>query len=183
MSTDPVVPESSAEDWLDAIAVARQLADAGQPRRAVSELEQISVQIPNDVVVLVALTEAFGHLGRFEEADAALERAVELDPRGASVAATRGILMFRRGLYEEAEAQLREVCAANPEHAAAHYYRGEALNRIGRVDEAIEVLQVATRLAPSDARAYHTLGRLYDRKGQPDTAAGMYRIARGLDGS
>ena len=191
MSSESVNDEANDEpndapstlDWLEAISVARQFADGGQPRRAIGELQQIADQVDDNVAVLVELTDVFGHLGRFDEAEAALHRAVEIDARSPAVAAARGILLFRRGLYEQAEVQLREVCRTEPEHGLAHYYRGEALNRIGRVDEAIEVLQNATRVDPADARAYHSLGRLYDRKGQPEAAAGMYRVARSLEGS
>ena len=120
-------------------------------------------------------------VGRFEDADAELKRALRLEPESVEVRAKEGLLAFRKGLYTDAEADFRGVCKHDPDHGPAHFYRGEALNRLGRVDEALQVMERVIELQPHNWRAYHTLGMLYDKKHERERAAEMYRWARELN--
>ncbi len=130
---------------------------------------------------LAYLATSYGALGRFNEADAVIDRAVRLDPMNVQVRVGEAILAFRKGLYAAAEVQLKGICKRNPSHGPAHFYRGEALNRLGRVDEALDSMERAIELQPRNWRAYHTLGMLWDRKNDRERAAEMYRQARELN--
>ena len=136
---------------------------------------------PDNIEALAHLAAAYGALGRFGEADVAIDRAIRLDPMNLQVRVGEAILAFRKGLYATAEIQLKRICERNPAHGPAHFYRGEALNRLGRVDEALQTMERTIQLQPRNWRAYHTLGMLFDRKEDRERASEMYRQARELN--
>jgi Flp pilus assembly protein TadD len=158
-----------------------QYDEVGSHELAIEEFLAAKELEPDNVEVLAHLAAACGALGRFTEADQAIDRAVSLDPVSVQARVGVAILAFRKGLYSAAEEQLKGICEGNPSHGPAHFYRGEALNRLGRVDEALETMERTIQLQPRNWRAYHTLGMLYDRKDDRERASEMYRRARELN--
>ena len=134
----------------------------------------------DEVGSLVLLGAELGAIGRYEDAERELRRALRIAPEDPAVRAALGILYFRRGLYAQAEGDLAWVCARVPDHGPAHLYRGEVLNRLERFDEAFTTLERAAVLQPDHPRPYYLLGILLDRKGLIEQAAAMYRKARDL---
>ena len=155
--------------------------ELGRHEAAIDEFLAATQLDANNVDALAHLAAACGALGRFGEADRAIDRAIRLDPVNEQVRVGEAILAFRKGLYSAAETQLKGICERNPAHGPAHFYRGEALNRLGRVDEAFEIMERTIQLQPRNWRAYHTLGMLLDRKGDLERASEMYRRARELN--
>jgi Flp pilus assembly protein TadD len=149
----------------------------GQHALAIDEFLAAAELEPDNVEVLACLAAALGALGRFVEADRAMDRALFLDPLSVQARVGEAILLFRQGLYSAAEEQLKGLCERNPSHGPAHFYRGEALNRLGRVDEALVAMEQTIQLQPRNWRAYHTLGMLFDRKADRERASEMYRLA------
>jgi tetratricopeptide (TPR) repeat protein len=76
-------------------------------------------------------------LGRLEEALAAWDRAIEIDPRSAGARYNRGILLWLKGDPEGAIASYREAIRLDPDFAEAHFQLGHALMRRGRFQEAV----------------------------------------------
>ena len=155
--------------------------EIGRHEMAIDEFLAATALDPDNIEALAHLAAAYGALGRFREADVAINRALGLDPVNIDARVGAAILTFRRGLYPEAEVQLKGICERNPAHGPAHFYRGEALNRLGRVDEALETMERTIQLQPRNWRAYHTLGMLFDRKKDREQASEMYRQARELN--
>ncbi len=159
----------------------KQHDEHGRHEAAIEEFLAAQEVDPENAENLAHLATAYGALGRFVEADVAIEQALRLDPANVQVRVGEAILAFRKGLYGAAEVQLKGICKRNPSHGPAHFYRGEALNRLGRVDEALQTMERAIELQPRNWRAYHTLGMLFDRKEDPERASEMYRYARELN--
>ncbi len=145
---------------------------------ALEQYEAAREIAPDNVDVLLGMAAALTELKRYDQAEAALRRAVRLEPARAAVHASIGTLSYKRGLYGQAEQELKRALDLDPAHAVAYFYRGESLNQLGRVDEALEMLERAVQLHPRNARAFFTMGILYDRKHLPQQAAAMYRKAR-----
>jgi Flp pilus assembly protein TadD len=158
-----------------------QYDEMGHHELAIDEFLGAEELEPDNVELLSHLAAAFGALGRFVEADRAIDKAIFLDPMSVQARVGEAILTFRKGLYSAAEEQLKELCERNPSHGPAHFYRGEALNRLSRVEEAITTMERTIQLQPRNWRAYHTLGMLFDRKNDRERASEMYRQARELN--
>lgn len=157
-----------------------ELEERGAYDLSLERLVILQADHPESAVVLTRLGSVLGSLGRFGEAEAALERANQMSPDDVDVRAGIGIIEFKRGLYGQAEATLQWVCDRRPDHGPAHLYRGEALNLLGRIDEALASSGRASELDPHNPRIFQTLGVIYDKRREPDEAALMYKRAREL---
>jgi Flp pilus assembly protein TadD len=159
----------------------KQHDESGRHELAIEEFLAARELDGENVEALALLATSYGALGRFKDADLAIEEALRLDPGNVQAQVGEAILAFRKGLYAEAEVRLKLICVANPSHGPAHFYRGEALNRLGRVQEAVETMERTIQLQPRNWRAYHTLGMLCDRMDDRERASEMYRHARELN--
>ncbi len=155
--------------------------ESGHPDLAIEEFSAALKLDPDSAPVMANLAAAYASVGRFGEAEVAIQRALSLEPESVEARASQGILAFRRGLYAEAEFRLKAVCECDSAHGPAHFYRGEALNRLGRVDEALRVAERTIELQPRNWRAYLTLGMLLDRTDDEERALEMYRRASELN--
>jgi tetratricopeptide (TPR) repeat protein len=99
-----------------------------------------------------------GNLGRHEEALAAFDQAVALDPSYARAHYNRGHALHNLGRHEEALAAADRAIALDPNLAAAHNNRGIALGNLGRHEEALTAYGRAIALDPDDARAHNNRG-------------------------
>lgn len=178
INAQPLGPPLSA--LAESLLQIGELEECGAYDLALERLVALQDEQPDSVVVLARIGSVLGSLGRFGDAEAALERAHRISPDDVDIRAGMGILQFRRGLYDEAEEALRWVCDLQADHGPAYLYRGEALNRLGRLDEALAALERASELDADNPKVYQTLGMIYDKRSDPDEAALMYKRAREL---
>jgi len=87
-----------------------------------------------DIVLLYALF--CSRAGRAEEAHAAIERALALDPINARVHRAAGSIDYAARRYEEALLPLRRALELNPKISNAHALTGYSLMQLGRLKEA-----------------------------------------------
>jgi tetratricopeptide (TPR) repeat protein len=71
------------------------------------------------------------HMGRYDEANARLEHALQLDPQLAGAHASLGMLRTRQRRFDEAKEELRAAVSAGAPNYLAHYYYAYALSREG----------------------------------------------------
>ena len=107
--------------------------------------------------------------GRFDEAIAEIERALELDPLSVSIMTDIGDISFWAGNTDQAIAHVREVLELEPKYAVAHNVLGLSLLKQQRTDEAIAELEEAARLETLP-RMLSTLGYAYAVASRPDDA-------------
>jgi tetratricopeptide (TPR) repeat protein len=160
------------------IALGVLYARRGEHALALEQLEAARELAPDSVDALIGIAGSLTELKRYEHAEAALKRALRLEPTRADVHGSMGTLNYKRGLYGQAEQELKRALDLDPTYGVAYFYRGECLNQLGRVDEALEMLERSVQLHPRNPRAFFTMGILYDRKHLPQQAAAMYRKAR-----
>ena len=99
---------------------------------------------------LINLSAALDGLDRPEEAAAALDRALEIEPENLAALYNRGALHLARGEHARAVARLRPVVAASPrdgEEAAAALTR--ALRALGQTEDALAVAEEAAQASDS----------------------------------
>jgi len=86
-------------------------------------------------------------MGRFEEAEAAYNRAAELDPKSVTIEKSfADILLFRRE-YSLAIERLRSVIEHDPRLFSAHYDLGRAYLYSGKYCEAVSAFETAMELS------------------------------------
>jgi Flp pilus assembly protein TadD len=86
--------------------------------------------------------------GREDEGEAALRRALAVDPQNASVRHALGLLLVRTRRPAEALAELRRASELAPDAPDFAYAWAIGLHSAGRTDEALAVLRQASRRSP-----------------------------------
>jgi len=108
--------------------------------------------------------------GRRQEALAAYQQAVQLDP--SDPFAWNNLALVHRDLEQPDEAlrACRQALELDPQAARPWTTLGRIYRELGRLEEARQAAQKGTRLAPKDARAWLTLGKVYRDLGRPAQA-------------
>jgi Tfp pilus assembly protein PilF len=119
--------------------------------------------------------------GDAEQARAAYERALALDPGHADAHVNLGCLEHEAGRLARAEHHYRAALALRPDDATAAFDLGVVLEDLGRLDEARAAYERSLAADPGSADAHYNLARLHDRLG--DTSAAIrhlqaYRVLR-----
>ncbi len=108
--------------------------------------------------------------GRHDEALAALDRAIELEPDNEVTLHNRGVALNELGRYDEALAALDRALELRPDDPVTLNNRGWALDGLDRYDEALAALDRALELAPDDPVMLSNRGRALDGLGRYDEA-------------
>lgn len=120
---DRALAAMRAEDWLG----------------AETELEQLTHDYPGYPGPDVNLAIVYLHGKRDDDARAALDRALAIEPENPQANNELGILLRRQGKFHEAEQAYRRALAADPSYALAHYNLGVLLDvYLRKPDEALE---------------------------------------------
>jgi TolB-like protein/Flp pilus assembly protein TadD len=114
--------------------------------------------------------DALALLGRFDEAEAEVQLARELDP--LSLILSEGIAYVRmlRGDYEGAAGELRQIAALDPAFYKAYSGLGRVFSLMGHYDEAIAMLEKAHSMAGDLPSIVGALGQVLALSGRRDQA-------------
>ena len=142
----------------------------GQHDRALSKLDLATQSLSACAYVWAIKCWAAAEAGIYEEAEAAGQRALELDPRSPTVHTVLGFLdrtlagslgakgpTYQRRIYR-AIGYYRRALQLNPRHVAAHNRLGNLLAGQGKLEEAVEHYRQALRIQPDYAQAHYNLG-------------------------
>lgn len=92
-------------------------------------------------------------LGDTEAAEAALQRAIELDPELSQAHSNLGNLFYARGDYEGALQKYQQAIVLNPNNPAYHQNLHAAYKKLGKVKEAVAALKQSHKLERESAKA------------------------------
>ena len=113
-------------------------------------------------------------LGRFEDAVAAFDTALRIDPGNRDALYNRGNALFNLRCFADALAGYDEVLRLHSGDAKAHNNRGNALRELGRLQEALDSYDRALQSVPDDADHHgavlQTSGRLEEAFNGDDRA-------------
>jgi tetratricopeptide (TPR) repeat protein len=98
---------------------------------------------PDDADALIALSDFFCHMARFEEALEAAERAGAINPFSPWIQSLIAQALFLGGWRKEALEQSRQTVQRSPEFGFAHFFLSRALFSTGQEEEAIAELREA----------------------------------------
>ena len=179
---DPFVQETDRFDVRRAtrLAVVREMIDGGHPTEALDELTDLAARSPHpDVYGTLGLV--LMNLRRLDEAEAALGKAVELDPRSPQAQALYATVLIGQGdaqaqqpggqdlarkRFERALAAADRGLATDANYPVGHLARGRALRALGRTDEALGALRRAVECGPEYPDTHLRLGESLAEAGQ-----------------
>ncbi|HEV2691517.1 MAG TPA: tetratricopeptide repeat protein [Verrucomicrobiae bacterium] len=123
------------------------------------------------------LGETLGKQGRYDEATAHLEKALQISPHFPAAENILGAILGKQGRYDEAILHLQTAIKLRPGEADPHGNLADALFITGRGDEASKEYQTALKLKPEDPDTHIKLARLLSSTGQFSDAIVHFREA------
>ena len=131
-----------------------QLPAAERDLRAILKLQPDHVEALNSLGYILA-----DRTRRFSEAQALIEKALQLRPDDAAILDSMGWLHYRTGNYAEALQYLRNAYATAP-NAEISAHLGETLWHLGDAEEARRIWREGIQHTPEDPVLMETLKRL-----------------------
>ncbi|MBI4816429.1 MAG: tetratricopeptide repeat protein [Deltaproteobacteria bacterium] len=110
--------------------------------------------------IFISLFSLYYAWNRVDDAERALERALQHSPHLPPVRANLAVLKLERGAYEAAIADADWVLEIDPSNHTALRSRGRAAQKLGRTEQAREDLKRAVTLTPTDRQARQWLSEL-----------------------
>ncbi|MBD3275809.1 MAG: tetratricopeptide repeat protein, partial [Candidatus Marinimicrobia bacterium] len=153
---------------------ANQTFQAGEYKNAlnlVDSLQSVSADNP-DIYFLKGLI--FNNLNRLDDARAAYEKALQIDPEYEGVRFNLGNIAMSRGNYEQAIKLYRQEHARHPAPNTL-VNMGLAFASLHKPDSSMAAYQRAIALDSSFADAFVLLGQEYKNAGDPERAIELTR--------
>jgi tetratricopeptide (TPR) repeat protein len=154
----------------------------GDPEEVVRVLVELAATA-DSVWQCVAVAGELGTHGRYAEALAAWERAIELDPKNAMAWINKGYTLNELGRPAEALAACDWAIELDLMVPVAWNNKGASLNKLGRYAEALAACQRVIEVDPKYVHAWSNRGRAKLGLGQIGEAADDFRHAIELDGN
>lgn len=146
-------------------------------RNPVSLWQDAVAKSPHKVRPHNNLGNALKHQGKYEEAIAHFNRALELNPGYAKAHNNLGTALAAQGKTDEAIKHFGIALYINPGYAAAHSNVGVALAGRNELEKAIVHFREALRLRPDYAKVHSNLGAALVRQGKLQEALEHFQIA------
>lgn len=113
--------------------------------------------------------------GRYGEAAAHFEKALQLNRRHAESLKYLGLALFHQGKYDSATEHFRQVLDAQPDNEEVLLYCGSAYLAISRYDYAEQCYRKTVAVNPKNVKGYLGLGQVLYRKGLYSEAIGIFK--------
>jgi tetratricopeptide (TPR) repeat protein len=185
----PACATTSAEDEIRKLearssyeAGVKSIAD-GKVSLGLSSLRQAVEIEPQNPLYHNAVGAVLLNVGRFPDAQAEFQKAVELDPTYSDAFHNLGSAFAEQGKWEEAIGAYRKALAqtiyASPENTYNNL--GYAYWALDRRQEAEEAFRAALQLEPKLVPSHFWLGVLLQKEGRKDEAKRHFEAARDLE--
>jgi len=146
------------------------------PRLDDSLLDEVRAMY-RDYTDFMLTGEQFGGKGRLEEAAAAYEGALEINPQLPEAHARLIYIFGRLGQVAKAEEHFRTAINLAPNTAEAYFNYGSLVLNQGNPQKAEELFQKAVEINPRYAEAQNSLGYLFEGQGKQSEALAEFRRA------
>ncbi len=132
--------------------------------------------VNDDQQTLVQVGKCYSDLGRLDEAESSLRKALALGDDAVGFY-NLGVLLEQRDRIDEADASYRRAIALGPGLASARNNLGALLAARGRLDEATDLLLESIRLDPTVPDGYTNLSAVLLQRSRAAEAARYARLA------
>ena len=151
------------------------LLEAGAPAAAIAAEEEADGKYAPDPFHLNTMARAYAMKRRFNDALAAIDGALDLDPTDPSHhLCLRADILLDLERYDEAISDADAVLAMEPDHWHSHYQVAHACFSLGRQNDARDRIAELVRLAPDDPSALRMASRCL---ASHDKFAGALKLA------
>ncbi len=161
----------------DTLAQAEQYHVTGQHAAAEQLCRQIVAADPQQAEAMHLLGILACQAGRYPEAAAHLQAALNILPDEARFHHSLGLVQYQQGRPHEAIVCYQRALALQPDLAQGHNNLGNAYKSQGQGEEALACYDRALRLAPDFAEAHNNRGNLLRQMGRLEEAEQSYRSA------
>jgi len=129
----------------------------------------------------VGLGDSLAGAGRYLEALASYERALEMDPAIAGAWDGKGDALTMTGSYEKAARSYDMALSIDPLSSETWYHKGNALAMLLRFEEALGCYDEAVRIDPAFAEAWNRKGVVQNRLGRYQEALESFERALAIE--
>jgi len=150
------------------------LQSSGNFEAAISDLNKVLLQEPDNVEALVARAQAHLRRGRRDEARADLNRAAAVKPDDPQVRLQRGLLAFEERRWEDCIADLTAALKDNNRNIEALMRRGYAYVFLNRSADAVRDFDRILEIAPNHMEALSGKASACERVGDWSEAEKIY---------
>lgn len=158
-----------------------QLADQGQPDKALADVRSMLNGSPSDREIYIALSQMYSRLKRWPEAEQAIAKATQLSskPDDKEYALfLHGSIFERQKKYEQAEQLFRQVLAIDSQNAMTLNYLGYMMaDHNIHLEEALSYIKKAVQLDPANGAYLDSLGWAYYKLGNYEMAEAQLQKA------
>jgi tetratricopeptide (TPR) repeat protein len=165
----------------ESLSRASRLLNDGDASSALVLLDQLARDFPDDPLVHNNRGNALQFVGRLNDSIAALERAVQIDPRLERSWASLARLYLRSDRLPEARDAASKAVEINAANADAWSDLSVIKRKQGDLSGALQAARNALELAPNTAAHHTSLGNVYLAAGQLEAAVGPLQRAADLE--
>jgi tetratricopeptide (TPR) repeat protein len=133
---------------------------------------------PTDVAAIRMMAELAARIGRLQDAEHLLRRALELAPGFAPARSNLATVLYKQNRPAEAIAALAPLEGVDLE--ANQNLKAAALGRIGAYEEAIALYEAVLARFPAQAKVWMSYGHLLKTVGRQSDSIAAYRRALGV---
>lgn len=137
--------------------------------------EEIVNRRPSDATMLLNLATLYRAQGRFDEAHATLDRALEIRPGNTQFLCARAETFLAQGEFQRSVSTAQAALDLQPGMLRGLVVRGRGLLMLGRYPEAELDLQLVAEQLPNDASNLFALGEALRLQGKTAGAIATYR--------
>jgi tetratricopeptide (TPR) repeat protein len=132
--------------------------NSGRDDEAETLALSLSQQFPEHQFSYRVLGAILGKKGLYAEAKVALNRALAIGPREASIYNDLAVMFNKLGRFQEAELNFKKALDLEPDLVDAHLNLGNLFREVGRNEEALEYYLETILLSPDLAAAHNNMG-------------------------
>ena len=166
---NPATAQKASEIYLTAIHLAPQdhllyenfaefLESAGDLKQAVAQWQRVQELLPHSCEPFYQAGRLLSQLDQWDEAEAALTKAVMLRPRLPEGWYELGNVHLATGKFESALQDYNRALQMDPQNATYCAYAGKALSKLNRHAEAVQLYRQAIQMQPDLWEAHFALG-------------------------
>jgi predicted Zn-dependent protease len=143
---------------------------SGSPYQLLRRMTQASIQEPKNPVYLYGKALALAKLDHPEEAKAALQQGLDLDPGNYIIQREMAIQYFERNRYQQALPLLQRLNQTHSQDEVVLYYLGRIYQEQRQFGDALAAMERVQALNPAFVEVYQSLGTLYGEEGRLGSA-------------
>ncbi len=132
---------------------------------------------PNDAAAHYALGVVYRQMGKFEEAENELKKAIELSPSSLNYRYELGVLYLNQKKKNEAAKIFRYIVEKNPDDAMSWFQLGLIEKENKNYEEAEVAFKNVLRISETYGNVHRELGEVYEKLGEKNKAIEEYRQA------